>query len=343
MSSSLSARNFLEAAESIPVIDVRSPSEFKQGHIPGAHNLPLFDDEERAEIGTLYKQESRESAFKKGLEIVGPKMRSLVEKSEDIAPEGKILIHCWRGGMRSSSVAWLLETAGFDARTLEGGYKTFRNFVLDIFEETHNLLILSGYTGSGKTEILYELRDLGEQIIDLEGLANHKGSAFGHLGEDQQPTGEQFQNLLGMKLFELDKQKPVWLEDESRFIGRRMIPKQFFDQMRTAPVLRMKIPREVRINRIVDDYGEYSRERLKKSIKKIKKRLGGLRTQQAVEALENGKLNKVVEHVLHFYDKAYDHGLSKREPDTIHRIEFDKMNLKSIARSLREYAFAEMN
>lgn len=336
MSSSLSIQEFLEATTSLPVIDVRSPSEFEQGHIPGAHNIPLFDDSERAEIGTIYKQQNRDKALKRGLEIVGPKMRSFVEESEQIAPDREVLLHCWRGGMRSSSFGWLLDTAGFKTKTLEGGYKTFRNFVLDLFEERHNLLILSGYTGSGKTEILHALRELGEQVIDLEGLANHKGSAFGHLGEEEQPTGEHFQNQLGMKLFHMDESRPVWLEDESRFVGHRMIPHRFFDQMQEAPVLRIKVPKETRIRRLVDYYGSYPQEKLKESVLEIKKRLGGLRTQQAVEALENNDLAKVAEYVLHYYDKAYDHGLEQRESAKVYSIEFDDIEADKMARMLKE-------
>lgn len=341
MSSSLPIQDFLKAAESLPIIDVRSPSEFEHGHIPGAHNIPLFDDEERAEIGTIYKQQNRDAAFKRGLEFVGPKMRSFVEESEKIAPKGEVLLHCWRGGMRSSSFGWLLKSAGFDTYTLENGYKAFRNFVLDLFQRPYNILILSGYTGSGKTEILQALDTLGEQVIDLEGLANHKGSAFGHLGEEEQPTGEHFQNKLGMELYRLDDEQPLWLEDESRFIGRRIIPDDFFKQMRQATVFRVEIPKEIRIDRLVDDYGAYPKDKLEESVLKIEKRLGGLRTQQAIEALENNDLAKVADYVLHYYDKAYDHGISKRDDHKVHYLPFDEIKPNKIARILKEKSLAK--
>jgi len=341
LSASLSIHDFLEAAETLPVIDVRSPSEYQHGHIPGAYNIPLFDNEERAEIGTIYKQQNRDKAFKRGLDIVGPKMRSFVEQSEEIAPDRKVLLHCWRGGMRSSSFGWLLASAGFEIQTLEKGYKAFRNFVLNIFEANHNILILSGYTGSGKTDILQALRNLGEQVIDLEGLANHKGSTFGHLGEPDQPTGEHFQNMLGIKLFQLDKNKPVWLEDESRLIGQRMIPHQFFSQMQRAPVFRIEIPKKIRIRRLVDDYGSYPKEKLKESILKIEKRLGGLRTKQAIQALENDELEKVADQVLHYYDKAYDHGLNNRESKKINRLDFNHIDADKIAQTLKKQALTE--
>jgi tRNA 2-selenouridine synthase len=336
MKQPLPVQTFIDAAQSLPVVDVRSPSEFQQGHIPGAENLPLFNDEERAEIGTIYKQESRDAAFKHGLEIVGPKMKFLVERAEEIAPRRKILVHCWRGGMRSGSLGWLLETAGFEVQTLEKGYKAFRNFVLDQFAEERNIHILSGYTGSGKTDILYALCEMGEQVIDLEGLAHHKGSAFGYLGEKSQPTGEQFQNELGMTLYRLNENQPIWLEDESRFIGRRQIPHQLFNQMQSAPVFRIRVPRKARIERLVQDYGNYPTKELRESILKIRKRLGGLRTQQAIEALEEGNLEKVAELVLHYYDKAYARHLEKRDARKIYTLSVDDKDPRAIARILVE-------
>jgi tRNA 2-selenouridine synthase len=319
-------------------MDVRSPSEFQQGHIPEAFNLPLFNDEERAEIGTIYKRQSRGEAIKRGLEIAGPKMRWLVEQAENIAPERKVLIHCWRGGMRSSSLGWLLETAGFEVQTLKKGYKAFRNFVLDQFEEERKIYILSGYTGSGKTEILHASRDLGEQMIDLEALANHEGSVFGYLGKGSQPTGEQFQNRLGMALYHTNSDRPLWLEDESRFIGRRQIPYKLFNQMQTAPVFRINVPKEARIKRLVEDYANYPINGLKESILKIKKRLGGLRTQQAIEALEAGNFKKTADLVLHYYDKAYDRQLQKRKDEKILALSVNDKNPTVIAKILRDMA-----
>jgi tRNA 2-selenouridine synthase len=180
------------------LIDVRSPAEFARAHIPNAHSLPLFNDEERAKVGTMYKQMSPEAALLKGLEIVGPKMSGFVKKAIKWSPDRKVIVHCWRGGKRSGSVAWLLKFAGFDVLTIEGGYKNYRQTVLQSFDNQllKNMIILGGKTGSGKTYILKELEKRGEQIIDLEGLANHKGSAFGWIGENQQPTTEHFENLL---------------------------------------------------------------------------------------------------------------------------------------------------
>jgi tRNA 2-selenouridine synthase len=338
---SISVRNFIDTAQSLPIIDVRSPTEFQQGHIPEASNLPLFNDEERAEIGTIYKHDGHKAAVKQGLEIVGPKMRWLVERAEKIAPGRKILIHCWRGGMRSSSLGWLLEMAGFEAQTLKKGYKAFRNFILDQFDEKRNICVLSGYTGSGKTDILYALRDRGEQMIDLESLANHEGSVFGYLGKEKQPTGEQFQNRLGMALYQTKMEHPLWLEDESRFIGRRQIPHRLFNQMQAAPVFRINVPKEERINRLVKDYANYPINDLKESILKIKKRLGGLKTQQGIETLEAGNVEKAADLVLYYYDKAYDRQLQKREEHKIYTLSVSSNDPVITAKSLHDVATAQ--
>jgi tRNA 2-selenouridine synthase len=173
----LSVEEFLEKAQSLPIVDVRSPGEYDHAHIPGAVSIPLFDNDERALVGTKYKNAGKDSAVLLGLDLVGPKLAGFVKQSKKLNPQHKeVLVHCWRGGMRSGSFAWLLDTAGLTASTLVGGYKAYRNAVLSAFAEPRNLIILGGKTGSGKTDILKELARQGEQIIDLEGLAHHKGS-----------------------------------------------------------------------------------------------------------------------------------------------------------------------
>ena len=197
---------FLETEN--PVLDVRSPSEFRKGHIPGALSLPLFSDEERAEVGTLYKQSSRQEAIKKGLEIVGPKMRGFIEACEAIGGS-TFNLYCWRGGMRSDSMAWLLERYGFEVSLLEGGYKAYRNAMMQDFAIPLHLKMLTGFTGSGKTDVLQAMQELGVQIIDLEGLAQHQGSSFGNQLTTGQPTTEMFQNQLHAALSALDRQKEI--------------------------------------------------------------------------------------------------------------------------------------
>jgi tRNA 2-selenouridine synthase len=195
----INIETFLSWSGKYPVIDVRSPAEYNHAHFPGAHSLPLFSDEERKVVGTLYNQESREEAIKKGLEFFGPKMKQIVEDTETIVNKqyaiGKtttnakdinlpiancLLLYCWRGGMRSAGIAWLLDLYGYKVYTLTGGYKSFRRFALNLFSQNFTINILGGYTGSGKTELLHALKQKGETVIDLEALAGHKGSAFGN-------------------------------------------------------------------------------------------------------------------------------------------------------------------
>lgn len=343
MDKALEINTFMELAGDLPVIDVRTPAEFEQGHIPGAHNVPLFTNDERAEIGTLYNHKGRDTAIKRGLEMTGPRMQILVEKVKAVVPDNRVLVHCWRGGMRSESMAWLLNFTGMEASTLEGGYKKFRRYVLETFAMRRNWIVLGGLTGSGKTYVLWELGKRNEQVIDLEGLANHKGSAFGWLGEEQQPTTEQFENCLAMKIRSLDPDEPIWIEDESRHIGRVILPQDLFSQMREALVIELRIPMGARLNHLVSEYSVYPVESLRQSILKIQERLGGLKTKQAVEALETGDFNQAAEFILYYYDKAYRHGLEKRPKDLVHPVSLDSADPSHNAEYLQRYAKKLLN
>jgi tRNA 2-selenouridine synthase len=304
---------FLRLRESTPVVDVRSPAEFEHGRIPGANNIPVFNNEERAEIGTLYKQKGPETAMKRGLELVEPNLLKMAESALKTAKNNELLVHCWRGGMRSSSMADLFETAGIKTKLLRGGYKAYRQFVRDSFPRKLDLKIVGGETGSGKTEIIAELKKLGEQVIDLEGLANHRGSSFGAIGMDKQPTVEQFENILFDAICKLDPSKRIWLEDESRHIGRVFIPEGLWLQMTEAPVYRVEIPFDVRVQRLINDYASAPKELLLAATERIKKRLGGLDYKNAVEAFENGDLATATAIALRYYDKAYNWPHEQRE------------------------------
>ena len=211
----LNITDFLDKSRTMPVIDVRSPAEFDHGHISGAINMPVFSNEERSIIGSLYVQQGSSEAIMKGLDLVGPKMKDFAASARDIAPGGEALLHCWRGGMRSNSMAWLLNTVGIKTSTLEGGYKSYRRFAQAFFTKPLNLIVIGGMTGSGKTEVLEALEKKGIQVIHLERLARHKGSVFGGIGMPVQPTTEQFENDLFTLLMQLDSQEPVFIEDES--------------------------------------------------------------------------------------------------------------------------------
>ncbi len=312
----LSIEEFIARSQDLPVFDVRTPDEFAQGHFPGAHNLPIFSNDERAVIGTTYKQRGRHAAIKEGLDLVGPKMRGFVEAVEALVgppDEAKpVLVHCWRGGMRSGSMSWLLEFYGYEVDTLDGGYKAYRNWALDSFEIDRDIVILGGYTGSGKTLMLYELERMGAQIIDLEGLANHKGSSFGALGMPEQPTTQQFENELAWVLHTTDPNRPLWVEDESRMVGRCAIPHEFWKRMKRAPVVAVDVPTQRRVDLLVDAYGEADPEELSAAFERISKRLGGRDTTRAREAVARGDLAEAAEIGLCYYDKAYEYGLSKR-------------------------------
>ncbi len=312
----ISIEDFFLERETTPVIDVRSPSEFKKGHIPGSYNIPLFSDEERAVVGTKYVQESRYSSVIAGLDFVGPKLSRFVEAVSKIAPEKKVLVYCWRGGMRSASMSWLFDLAGFNSKTLIGGYKSYRRAIKNYLSNPFRLIILGGMTGSGKTELLYELSKCGQQVIDLEGLANHKGSAFGAIGQKPQPSTEFFENLLYEELKKLDPKKPIWVEDESKAIGSVFIPDEFFNQMLSSTVIAIERPTETRIKRLTAEYTKCDPQLLINSVNKIAKRLGGDNALKSIKSIEEGNFEEAVGISLKYYDKTYQYGLSnkKRKP-----------------------------
>lgn len=297
-----------------PLLDVRSPSEFTQGHIPGAVSFPLFTNEERAEVGTLYKRLGKEAAVKLGLKFVGPKLSSFIEIAESLAiPNKRFRLYCWRGGMRSSSLAWLLETAGFECFVLEGGYKIFRRWALEQFTKTYSFLVLGGLTGSGKTDLLHHLEKLHEQIIDLEKLARHSGSSFGHLGHPKQPSTEHFENGLAYHLSLLDINTPIWIEDESRMIGTCHIPEGIWTQMRHARLLWIECSKEERIERLLQAYGNHAPNSLIRATERLSKKLGEVRMKQAVQHIQNCDLEKALSVILDYYDQAYLYSCKRRE------------------------------
>jgi len=307
------------------LLDVRSPGEYNHAHLPGAISFPLFTDEERKVVGTTYKQISREAAIKIGLDYFGPKMRSMVEEVEKLVSSGQsaasnsltgnsVFVYCWRGGMRSGAVAWLLNLYGFNVTVLAGGYKAFRNWVIKTNAHPHPLQVLGGYTGSGKTELLNVLQQSGEAVIDLEAIANHKGSAFGNIGMPEQPTQEMFENLLALQLARhAIVQKPIWVEDESQRIGQINLPSAFWQNMRRSPVYFLEIPFEERLKHILTEYGQLDKEKMIGAIHRIAKRLGPLETKSAIQFLEEGNQPESFRILLHYYDKRYLKGLHNRE------------------------------
>jgi tRNA 2-selenouridine synthase len=319
----IAANDFLKMADSVPVADVRTPAEFARGHIPGALQLPLFSNEERAEVGKLYLQRGKEEAIQTGMTIAGSRLSSYVTEASNLAPGKKILLYCWRGGMRSSSLAWLLDTAGFETFVLEGGYKAYRRHVRESFSRQARLTLLGGYTGSGKTELLESLSLKGEQVLNLEMIANHKGSAFGFIGMQQQNSQEQFENQLHKEWSLLDLDINTWVEDESINIGSNQIPRALYDQMKISPLVLIEVERRERVQRLVKDYACTERELLVQCFKKIEQRLGKEHLSEALDAIGSGNFEIAAHLALHYYDKAYHHQLSQRPVNMIYTIELN--------------------
>jgi tRNA 2-selenouridine synthase len=323
---------------SLPVIDVRSPKEYVHGHIPAAVNLPVFSDDERAVVGTIYKKKGRQEAMVQALSITEPKRENMLEQVLEIAHDttNEVLVHCWRGGMRSGKFAEFLSENGIGVKLLTGGYKAYRNSIHDSLLLPWKLIILGGMTGTGKTEILSELKRKGLQVVCLESIASHRGSAFGRLGQNGQPTTEQFQNNLWEEWASFDIDKPVILEDESQAIGSVRIPDELFAAMRTCPVINLQMMQSLRAERLVAEYGKFDIEDLKKSVLNIARRLGHERSAKAVRDLDEGNLLDVAISTLQYYDKAYTFGLSKRDQDTVETIAVNSGNVKDNAQIVED-------
>jgi tRNA 2-selenouridine synthase len=295
------------------IIDVRSPGEFEHAHIPGAYSLALFSNEERAMVGTTYKKQSRADAIKVGIPFFAKKQIAMIEQVEKWIAEkqeaGKnppaVIVHCWRGGMRSAAVAWLLDLYGCKVMQLVGGYKGYRNWVLQQFNKPYHLKVLGGYTGSGKTEILHALKNKKQSIIDLEALAHHKGSAFGALGQAPQPSQEHFENKLAEALWNSVQEDSIWIEDESQRIGTVIVPTELFKQMRASTCYFLEIPFEERLNFIVEAYGSLELQGLQEATIRIQKRLGGLETKNTLQFLEEKNIKAAFDILLKYYDRWY--------------------------------------
>ncbi|MBN2167536.1 MAG: tRNA 2-selenouridine(34) synthase MnmH [Marinilabiliaceae bacterium] len=332
MNKNITITEYYDSYQHLPVIDVRSPGEYDKGHIPNAINIPLFLNEERAHIGTVYKQIGQKEAIELGYVYVNPKLQYYIDESLAIAPNKQVVIHCWRGGMRSAAFADHLRNNGFNnVLVIKGGYKSYRNYVLSSFDIDVDLKVIGGYTGSGKTKILKELEKRGEQVIDLEKIANHKGSAFGSIGEAVQPTIEQFENNLSEKWHQLNFSKPVFIEDESHNIGQIQIPMNLFNKIRSSIVYFLDIPKEPRAKLLVGDYAICENTLLEQAINKISRRLGGLNTKLALESLHSENYFDVAMITLKYYDKSYMNGLLSRAKEKIITIPLSGVNASTNA------------
>jgi len=321
---------FLEIPTDVNVqfIDVRSPVEFSQGHIPGAVNIPLFADNERAEIGTIYKQVGKDQAFQLGEKIALPKVDFILAQIKDLLP-ANLIIYCWRGGKRSTEVCRLVNEAGTPVMRIHGGYKGYRKEIREVIESSRKLLILGGKTGSGKTAFLLGLQAKGMQVIDLEGLAHHKGSVFGHINEAPQPSTEQFENNLYEELRKMNPGEVLLLENESYVIGLVHLPPPLLLQMRAAPLLIIDVPMQARINRLVKEYTNTDRKELIDACHRIAKKLTQPKLQEVTALIENDDFESACTILLNYYDHYYNRGLNNRKNQEIYYLTLNGFDLDS--------------
>ncbi|MBL7812097.1 MAG: tRNA 2-selenouridine(34) synthase MnmH [Bacteroidetes bacterium] len=326
------------------LIDVRSEAEFERGHIPGAVNIPILRNEERVAIGTAYKQQGRDAAVTLGYEMVGPRFAQLYVKYKIAIQGRKPLFYCWRGGLRSQIASTLLHWGGYHVHVGIGGYKAYRHNVQAAFARPLPFLRLGGLTGSGKTEVLQLLQKRGEQILDLEQLAHHKGSALGSLGLPPQPSVEMFENLIHTALQKLDHTRRIWVENESRKIGTCVLHPDLWNHLCESPLVELETPTEIRIQRLVQEYGHFPKTELQERTARLRKKLGGQHEQAAQLALEQNRMEDWVKKLLVYYDSTYSYG-KESLPVPLPSVAFDWNNpgasidrLLSLADTIRLYA-----
>ncbi|MDW8330933.1 MAG: tRNA 2-selenouridine(34) synthase MnmH [Cyclobacteriaceae bacterium] len=333
----LSVEDFLKLRNELPVIDVRSEGEYDAGHIPNTVNIPLLNNEQRAIVGLTYKQQGRQEAIRTGFRLVGPGLAQLMEQAEAVAGSRReLIVHCWRGGMRSDYFSRFAEMALVRCHTLKGGYKAYRRHAQEYFAKSWKLKILGGYTGSGKTEILKALKQQGEQVIDLEALARHKGSVFGGLMMPPQPTSEQFENDLFEELLKLDEHRNIWVEDESIAIGKVFLPQVFWKRMNECEVIELNADKSVRVHRLVKEYAQADPNQFLIALEKIITRLGNQHYQCARNFVVEGKWTEAIDCILTYYDKAYRNGLIRKQQRIQHKIAWDGKNSEQTAKAIMD-------
>jgi len=307
--------------------DMRSPLEYAEGSIPGAVNVPIFDNAERAEIGTIYRQQAMETAKTRGLEIASAKLPGLVQRIKAAAGRRQIIVYCWRGGMRSRSIATILQLMGIRVYQLVGGYKAYRQYVLKRLQDYKIgpcFVVFHGLTGVGKTALLQELERDGWPVLDLESLANHRGSAFGHIGKGNGVTAKNFDALLLAALDKYQGERFVFVEAESKRIGNVYVPDCVMEAMRRGRHILLSATMETRVERLLHEYlneprqAEYANADIFRSLETLQKRLGKAKTAKLRALLQAGKYEAFVEMLLvDYYDPLYDYS----EKD-VHKFDF---------------------
>lgn len=294
------------------VIDVRSPAEFAEDHVPGAVNLPVLDNDERAIVGTTYVQESRFLARKIGAALVAKNIaRHLETTLKDYGPNFKPLVYCWRGGQRSNSMALVLAQVGWRVMVLEGGYKTYRRTVqARLYDDALGLrfVLLDGGTGTGKTAVLHRVAAMGGQVLDLEGMAQHRGSLFGDLAGTPQPSQKWFESCIAEQLARMDPAKPVLVEAESNKIGLRTLPPSVWRAMESAERIDLSAPLEARAGFLVASYPDViaDRARLERVLSRLEVYPGRKQLENWRTLADAGDYHELVRQVVErHYDPAY--------------------------------------
>jgi tRNA 2-selenouridine synthase len=303
------------------VIDVRSPAEFALDHIPGAINLPVLSNEERIEIGTLYKQVSPFAAKKLGASYVSRNIAQHLENSlMDFPREWRPLIYCWRGGERSGAFTHILNRIGWKAMQLESGYQGFRRIVINQLDEAaknFSFQVICGMTGSGKTRVLQELRKLGAQILDLEALAIHRGSVLGNEPNIEQPSQKGFETNLWNAFNSLDPSKIIYVESESKKVGGLHIPDALMDAIRNGQCIELRSEASTRVSWLIREYHHFlsDPESFKQKLSLLTSRYGKVQIDQWHSAIDAGEFAVLVEELLvKHYDPSYQSSISRNFP-----------------------------
>jgi tRNA 2-selenouridine synthase len=320
------------------IVDVRAPVEYAKGHIPLANNIPVLDNENRRLVGIAYKTRGREEAIELGTELLDPLKDSFLDSFNTFCPDKKLRLYCLRGGLRSKKTADFLSLNGFELYVLEGGYKAYRHFAFKTIADYSNLIVLAGQTGSGKTEILNILKERGQKVLDLENLACHRGSAFGGIGQPEQPSTPLFQHTLFETLLKMDKTTPIWVESESLKIGKVSLTPEFWENLNRSNALEIKVSRESRVKTILRDYGNHDTDELINAVTKLERRLGRENTGYCVDLIRNKDLEKAVDILIEYYDRAYVKGRSKHKKQKIEQLELQTDNREKQADMILEKA-----
>ena len=323
------------------VVDARTPLEFAEDHLPGAINVPILTNFERVEIGTIYKQQGPEIARTRALELTCHRFPSITSTIREAASGRPVLIYCWRGGLRSESVAILMEMTGYPVKKLAGGYKAFRTVVTDFFKSVSlpvQLLVLHGMTGSGKTEFLNQLPEGKFTTIDLEGLARHRGSAFGSMGLGEQPTQKRFETMLWDAFRKASTDRPIVLEGESKRIGRLTLPGNLHEFMAESTKIWCDVSLETRVKRLSAEYArdEY-RQPMFDALERIRKKLGGTQYEELHKKLTSWDISAVAQGLIeHYYDKLY-YRVRKWEPEATISLEDYSLATDELKRVCGQY------